>query len=176
MDSGSEWNTDVDGEWVAIIRSHQNHVWRYLRSLGCTPNQADDLTQETFLRLLESSFEPINPQATAGYLRKIAHSRFISYCRRESRTVTVDGIEGIDRYWTENIDGKDSGELLDHLRECIKELTERAREALELRYSNQSSRNDIAKELGISEHGAKNLIQRAKQKLKECIQRRKRRA
>jgi hypothetical protein len=32
-----------------LVRSHQQAVWRWLRSLGCPPAEADDLTAETFV-------------------------------------------------------------------------------------------------------------------------------
>ena len=36
-----------------LIREHQAGVWRYLRVLGCSRELAEDLTQETFLAVLE---------------------------------------------------------------------------------------------------------------------------
>jgi RNA polymerase sigma-70 factor (ECF subfamily) len=39
-----------------------------------------------------------------------------------------------------------------------------------MRFRDDHSRADIAKALEITEHGAKNLMQRAKQQLKECIE------
>ena len=52
----------------------------------------------------------------------------------------------------------------------LQRLTERARLALEMRFRGEQSRAEIAKALEITEHGAKNLMQRAKQQLKECIE------
>ncbi|MDV7390211.1 sigma factor-like helix-turn-helix DNA-binding protein, partial [Arthrospira platensis SPKY1] len=60
---------------------------------------------------------------------------------------------------------------LDALRECLQQLTDRARMALDMRFRDRGSRSEIAAALGISEHGAKNLMQRAKQQLRTCIER-----
>jgi RNA polymerase sigma-70 factor (ECF subfamily) len=49
-------------------------------------------------------------------------------------------------------------------------LTERARLALTMRFRDNSSRDDIAAALEITDHGAKNLMQRAKHQLRECIE------
>jgi RNA polymerase sigma-70 factor (ECF subfamily) len=38
-----------------------------------------------------------------------------------------------------------------------------------MRFGENATRELIAKELGISEHGAKNLMQRAKIQLKQCL-------
>jgi RNA polymerase sigma-70 factor (ECF subfamily) len=43
--------------------------------------------------------------------------------------------------------------------------------ALDMRFRDRSSRSEIAVALGITEHGAKNLMQRAKQQLRVCIER-----
>jgi len=49
-------------------------------------------------------------------------------------------------------------------------LSDRARKALEMRFRDQQSREQIAATLEISEHGAKNLMQRAKQQLRACVE------
>ncbi len=67
--------------------------------------------------------------------------------------------------------GFDGGELaMELLTDCFSRLTERAMLALRLRFRDNASRQEIAVQLGISEHGAKNLMQRAKSQLKECVE------
>jgi len=155
----------------AIVERYQEMVWRYLRVLGCRPARADDLTQETFLAFLKRPFRELSPQATAAYLRRIAYHRFISDCRRRGRIVATEPLQQIDHLWIRWTRDGDADELLDHLHDCLKHLSDRARRALELRFSEDASRRDIARELNLSEHGARNLMQRAKQKLRECIER-----
>ena len=82
----------------------------------------------------------------------------------------VEHIEQFDRAW-EKWAGHDSGEALtEALRECLQQLTDRARLALEMRFRDRESRQQIAMALDITEHGAKNLMQRAKHRLRECIE------
>ena len=40
----------------------------------------------------------------------------------------------------------------------------------ELRFAEDNSRQTIAESLGITEHGAKNLMQRAKSQLRQCVE------
>ncbi len=153
-----------------LIEKYQVGVWRYLRALGCEPALADDLTQETFLSVLQHPFTDLGPAATAAYLRKIAHNQFISVQRKVGKVIVVEDIEEFDRAW-EQWAGEDDGEaMVEALRECLQELTSRARLALEMRFRDRESRASIAAALGISEHGAKNLMQRAKQVLRNCIE------
>jgi RNA polymerase sigma-70 factor (ECF subfamily) len=42
--------------------------------------------------------------------------------------------------------------------------------ALRMRFRDHESREHIALALGITEHGAKNLMQRAKSQLRKCIE------
>lgn len=152
-----------------LIAAHQAGVWRYLRALGCEPSLADDLTQETFLSVLQVPFKEINPAATSSYLRRTAFNTFISYHRRARRMVTMDDVEVLDREWTKWA-GDDGGEaMLDALRTCLQGLGARAKLALDLRFRERVSRVGIAQQLKMSENGAKNLMQRAKQKLRDCI-------
>ena len=156
---------------ATLIQRYQTGIWRYLRALGCDPSEADDLTQETFLAVLQHTFVDYGPSATAAYLRRVAHNQLVSARRRAGKVVAVEDIEQFDRAW-EDWAGNDEGEArLDALRECLQQLTDRARMALDMRFRDRESRSDIAAALGITEHGAKNLMQRAKQQLRICIER-----
>ncbi|MFO0940989.1 MAG: sigma factor-like helix-turn-helix DNA-binding protein [Pirellulales bacterium] len=67
--------------------------------------------------------------------------------------------------------GFDGGErALEALADCFSKLTERAKLALRLRFVQDASRQAIADALGVGEHGAKNLMQRAKGALKDCVE------
>ncbi|HVA51673.1 MAG TPA: sigma-70 family RNA polymerase sigma factor [Pirellulales bacterium] len=150
-----------------LVREHQTGVWRYLRVLGCPAAEADDLTQDTFLAVLTKPFQDYNRQATAAYLRQVARNLFLSGRRRAVATTELDEAEAAWLRWAAKDDGQ---ELMDALRACLQKLTDRARQALDLRFGRQASRADIATALELSEDGAKNLLQRAKQQLRECIE------
>jgi RNA polymerase sigma-70 factor (ECF subfamily) len=153
-----------------LVLRHQAGVWRYLRSLGCDAALAEDLTQETFLAVLQRPFEDRNPSATFKYLRTVAKNLLINLQRRSSKVSQVADIEELDAFWDRL--GDDHGEaMLAALRECMARLAPRARRALELRFGADAARCDIAQQLGMSENGAKNLMQRAKTRLRECIER-----
>ncbi|MFN0019105.1 MAG: RNA polymerase sigma factor [Pirellulaceae bacterium] len=155
---------------VVLIQTYQAGIWRYLRALGCDSAQAEDITQETFLSVLQKPFQDLGPSATLGYLRKVAFNLFISAKRRAGKVTAVENVEQLDRTWT-NWAGSDNGEaLIDALKDCLQGISKRARMALELRFREDCSREAIAAALEITEHGAKNLMQRAKQQLRECIE------
>ena len=153
-----------------LIEEHQAGVWRYLRALGCKPPEADDLTQETFLAVLQKPFVNYGPAATIAYLRKVAFNRFITSRRKSGRMVLMEQVEEASQEWN-RLASNDHGEvLLDALKNCLEQLTPRAKTALLMRFRDHRSRVDIAQQLKITEHGAKNLMQRAKKQLRDCIE------
>lgn len=155
---------------ASLIATHQAGVWRYLRALGCESALADDLTQETFLAVLQVPFRELSRAATTAYLRKTAHNLYVSHQRRSRRMVATAEIEALDRTWIRWTGNGDGESVLEALKECLEVLRPRARLALELRFRDCASRLSIAQVLQMSEHGAKNLMQRAKRKLRECVE------
>jgi RNA polymerase sigma-70 factor (ECF subfamily) len=169
MPSASGFPKTLDA--ARLIENHQAGVWRYLRALGCDSSLADDLTQETFIRILERPFDEVHESATGAYLRRTAHNLFVSLKRREGRITELEHVESLAADWSRWVANDNGDELLAALRECLQGLTGRARMALEMRFRDRHSRGEIAAALGVTEHGAKNLMQRAKQQLRECIER-----
>jgi RNA polymerase sigma-70 factor, ECF subfamily len=165
-----------------LVKEHQAGVWRYLRVLGCDANEAEDLTQETFLAVLTKPFHDHNHSATAAYLRTVARNLLVTSRRKTARgpivgagaaagerqTIELAEADAAWRRWAAHDEGED---LLAALRHCLEGLTARARQAIDLRYGAQASRSAIASALNLSEDGAKNLLQRAKQQLRQCVER-----
>lgn len=155
-----------------LIRRHQVGIWRYLRMLGCDESLADDLTQETLVKVIcQESFAQWSEGATAAYLRRTARNLLITYHRKGGRVKTVFTSDPLDEIW-DRWAGRDlsGNEGIDCLKLCLASLTDRARLALRMRFAESASRADIANKLQISEHGARNLMQRAKQQLRDCVE------
>jgi RNA polymerase sigma-70 factor (ECF subfamily) len=158
-----------------LIQEHQAGLWRYLRAMGCEAALAEDMVQETFLAVLERAsqdrqFAELSPSATTAYLRKIAYNRFVSHLRRAGKLTSLEALDEIAATWNQ-LAADDQGEaMLAALKICLGELTPRARQALEMRFRDDLSREAIAAALEITGDGAKNLMQRAKQQLKLCVE------
>lgn len=169
--SGTPPQSETNGVDVeTLVREHQVGLWRYLRALGCEASIAEDLVQDTFVAVLKHDVQDLGQAAMAGYLRTVARNHFISRMRREKRVQAVEEIELIDECWQQWVGDETGDALLDALRGCFARLTDRAKQALEMRFRDRSSRGEIAAALEVTEHGAKNLMQRAKQQLKACIE------
>ncbi len=154
-----------------LIIDYQAGVWRYLRAMGCDATLAEDLTQDTFLKVIQKPFEVYDPAATAAYLRRIARNLYISHQRRAGKVITVENIQQFETVWMEWVRDPNGEGFLDALATCYEMLTERAQQALKLRFRDHMARGKIAEKLDITEHGAKNLMQRAKKQLRDCVDR-----
>lgn len=172
MSTQSESTPSTENNWdvSALISEHQAGVWRYLRAIGCDSTLADDLTQETFVAVIRRPFAQVSRSATASYLRRVAYHLLISQRRRDRRELVTDELDVLDTQWMRwaGADG-DGSDVVDALSDCFSRLSPRAQLSLRMRFGENAARDSIANSLGIGEHGAKNLMQRAKAQLRECL-------
>lgn len=138
--------------------------------MGCEQALADDLTQETFIAVLRRPFVQISDAATNSYLRRVAYHLLVTYRRKNRRMTTLEALDALDNQWTKwNGEEGKGDEVFQALEDCFSRLTTRAQMSLKMRFGEDASRQKIADKLGITEHGAKNLMQRAKAQLKLCL-------
>ncbi len=154
-----------------LVREHQADLWWYLRSLGCDAATAEDVTQECFVALLESRFEARHPRSTFQYLRTAARHRYISMLRQQKRTAPVD-LDDLDALWTRFRPDERLDTLKEALGHCLMELTDRAREAVLLRFQGGKKTHEIAAATKAQPAAVTKLLQRAKHALKACLERR----
>ncbi|HEX6811591.1 MAG TPA: sigma factor [Planctomycetota bacterium] len=159
-----------------LIHQHLKGVWRYLRMQGASPQEADDLAQEAFLIALQKRAAALDPAATAVFLRRTARFLFLRLRRDHSDAVQL--ADEVDALWDRDCGADDGDGLLQALRECVGKLDERARRAVDLSYGlstfEPSRRVDVAAELGLQPNGVKTLMQRVRQQLRACVERRQR--
>jgi RNA polymerase sigma-70 factor, ECF subfamily len=155
---------------ATLVRSHQAGVWRYLRYLGAERTEADDLTQETFLAVARSDFVARDDRQTAGYLRTVARNQVLALRRRQHREISTVELDAAESVWAAAAgpDGSLTG-YLDALRECVAQLEGRPREAIDLFYRGQASREEIASQLEMQPDGVKSLLRRTREILRECV-------
>jgi RNA polymerase sigma factor (sigma-70 family) len=160
----------------AMVRCHLPWVWRYLRAHGATAHEADDLAQDTFVVALRKDASGLPPAATAAFLRRTARHLLLRARRRQRGAVEL--ADAVDELWRR--DCADGGEeLLAALRACVGLLGPRTRRALELAYgyasatSERASRAAVARHLDMTENGVKTLLQRARQRLRLCLTRKR---
>ncbi|MEM7202382.1 MAG: sigma-70 family RNA polymerase sigma factor [Planctomycetota bacterium] len=160
------------GSLETFIRQHQTHLWRYLRFLGCDPAQADDLTQETFLKVLDKPLADFGGGGARAYLCRTAKNALLKWRERDQRLARVDLATAEMAFAWACVEGDDGTRTLDALGQCLDELAPSAQQALQLRYGEELQRGEIGARLGLGDHGVKSLLQRTYARLRACIERR----
>lgn len=145
-------------------------VWRYLRMLGASADEADDLAQDTLLVALQGGL-PAEPERARAFLRGIARNLWLRtrrwWFRRREREVAM----AVEQLWLTTAAADDGDELVARLHDCLDGLQGRARQALERHYRDGLPWPQVAAELGMKPNGTKTLVQRARQLLRQCLER-----
>lgn len=163
-----------------IAQTHRLGIWRYLRFLGCDDAAADDLTQETFLAVARggngagSNGEAIRD--VPAYLRGVARKLFLKHVARSRREPPLEELDEAylaeaEEVWRQFAGHDDGDTWIESLRECVEGLSGRSRQAIDLHYREELSREQIARRLAMTPDGVKTLLRRTRAVLRECVER-----
>jgi RNA polymerase sigma-70 factor (ECF subfamily) len=169
-------NGDTDA-FQAVVEAHQSAVYGYLRARLFQPTDAEDMTQEVFLRFYITRARFDSSNLVRPWLLGIARNLLKEHARKIRRRKEVA--------WTElcleldemlrpaagTPDSPDYEDVLRHLPECLDSLGPSAREAVNMRYRGNLRLAAIGRKLHRSEGAVKLLMFRARQALKHCLDR-----
>jgi RNA polymerase sigma-70 factor (ECF subfamily) len=155
----------------AFVAKHRASVWTYLRLLGCDATEADDLTQETLLVVLQRSFQERSDAASRSFLRRTARQLYLASRRDETRREAILRAEAAEAVWQRRMPRDTPEEYLAALRSCLQQLADRTRRAIRMRYQEQRDGKEIGSVLGLTEGATNTLLHRARQRLRLCIER-----
>ena len=155
-----------------LVETYQRPVHTVVLASVCDTNQAQDLTQETFIRAylnLEQLREPAKVGAwLCGIGRNVARKWLV---RRKSAQSLEDYLEQNGTEIPTNVIPPDRAmqeqQEHDRLWQGIYSLPERHREVVLLFYMRGMKRREIADLLGVSEAAVRNRLHKARKQLKE---------
>ena len=165
--------------FAAVIERHQRAVFGYLRARLLQATDADDMTQEVFLRFYLSQARFDSTALVRPWLLGIARNLLREHVKGVKRRKEVawtelclelESVMPPDALWT------DDDDLMKHLPICLDGLGPSAREAIELQYRGERKLAEIGRQLHRSEGAIKLLLHRARQALRDCLDRRKKHA
>lgn len=154
-----------------LVDQHQATVWRYVRFLGADAFEADDLVQETFLAVFRSDFVHDCHQQTARYLRTAARNQLLMLRRRQRREPNEVELEAAETVWATTLGDGPVDPYLEALNDCLEHVDGRARQAVDLQYTQKQSREMIAEKLSMKPEGVKTLLRRTRDVLRDCVER-----
>jgi RNA polymerase sigma-70 factor, ECF subfamily len=155
-----------------LVERHQRTVYGFLRARLTDAADAEDLCQEVFLRFYLGREKLERANTVGAWLTGIARNILREHVRRLSRRKEVAWTElclELDQL-AKPADGREHDAMV-HLPKCLDSLGQSAREAIDLRYRAQLRMEEIGRRLKRSEGAVKLLVHRARQALRNCLER-----
>jgi RNA polymerase sigma-70 factor, ECF subfamily len=154
-------------ELEKIFEQHYQLVYRTAYTVTGSAEDAEDITQTIFLRLLARESPPDLRRNPEPYLYRAAFNLSLNTIRQRKRNLSTNGIELIDQ---RTIAGQLSADEMDgRLHEAIGELNPAAAQILILRYVHNYSLTDIARLMGTTRSTVAVSLFRSRARLKKLV-------
>ena len=146
-----------------LVRRYYTAILRYCRTSCGNADQAEDLTQETFLRLFRSLSEHKEKIKLRPFLYTIAHHLCIDESRKLRQCPLKDQQTLVDEH-----DGLRQAEDRAEVNRLLAVLPPEQREAVILRYGQSLSFRQIALVMGCNLRTAQSRVRRALKSMREA--------
>src|SRR5882757_955755 len=163
---------DDSAEFIGMLTDHQVDLLAFILSSLGDYSDTLDVLQRTNIVLWQKAALFRRGAPFLPWALKIAKFEILAFMRQRRRDRHVFCPEVVELMVDTAIER--SGELSprsDALRQCIKELPERSREFLRIRYAQQQSVKQISEKTGRSIDAVKSLYHRIRVALGRCIDR-----
>jgi RNA polymerase sigma factor (sigma-70 family) len=169
----AQWNLPT---WEDIVRMHSARVYRLAYRLTGNPHDAEDLTQEVFVRVFRS-LSSYTPGTFEGWLHRITTNLFLDSARRRQRI----RFEGLADEMTHRLAGSeptpaqafDDSHLDDDVQAALKALPPEYRAAVVLCDIEGFSYEEIAATLGVKLGTVRSRIHRGRAQLRSALKHRR---
>jgi RNA polymerase sigma-70 factor (ECF subfamily) len=168
------WRKGDHDAFAVLIERHHRPIYGFLRARVLQSSDAEDMTQEVFLRFYESRTRFDSAALVRPWLLGIARNLLREHVRDVRRRREVG--------WTElcleletvlPADVAVAEDAPNWLPQCLSDLGPSARQAIEMHYRSEQRLSEIGLALHRSEGAVKILLHRARQALRDCLTRRR---
>ncbi len=173
----------TDGETAAfrqLFERYQVPIYSYLYSLTHDRQTAEDLTQETFLRVFRNRMHYTREARFTTWLWTIARHAAIDYLRKKKEKLLGEELDNVEESTmgdSRGFEPNDAETLLVQksdqmaLQDCLGTLPESQREALALRIFSELAYEEISLAMKSSLPAVKSVIHRGRLALVDCLKR-----
>jgi len=162
-DAAAESRMDRDA-FAGFYERSARPLWAYLARVSGDPALADDLVQESFVRMLGAA-TPMDGEVHAKrYLFRIATNLLKDYWRRPKASSIEDMPEGV--FASEHSNGADAQMMLEPR---LLQLRPRERQLLWLAHAEGYSHKEIAEIMGLRSPSIRLMLFRARHRLAELL-------
>lgn len=165
----------------AIFQSYHDRIYRYVVRLVKDPAEAEDLTQDTFLRAYRGGASLRDPQAVRGWLYRIATHVCFDRLRQRKPQVSLEGSSGGEdgrvQIETPSSSSRSPLEITERnetsacVQRCLDLLPDKYRAVILLREAHSLTAAEIADLLGVTVATVKIRLHRARRRLQQVMKR-----
>jgi RNA polymerase sigma-70 factor (ECF subfamily) len=156
----------------AAVREHARLVYRIAYSVLRNHHDAEDATQETFIRVLRARRKLAEVQDVRNWLARIAWRVAVERRKKPGETTTEETGGAVDRIAASGFPADEivlGNEMACMLESLIPSLPAKLRDVIVLSTVEEMSMADLAKILGINEAVVRSRLFRARQVLREKL-------
>lgn len=160
-------------QFIRLMTKYERMVYGYIFCLVPNWADADEILQETNIRLWEE-FEKFKPGTNfAAWAIRVAHFQVLTWRKKVSRSRLVFDQRVVDAIAAEPCWNNEEFESRQQaLADCVSELSENSRDLLRHCYVNGAKAKDVAVELNRTPAAVYKALERIRSTLHTCIQRR----
>ena len=156
-----------------LVLQHRHELLAYLYSALPDYHAVEDLFQEVCLVAVQKAADFQDGTNFAAWARTIARNKLREGLRKRTGVLLDDAFfDGLDRAFAEVRAALDPDPRKEALRLCLGQLQDGARQIVSLRYDEGLDPAAIAERMGKSRAAVNSLLQRIREILKECVERR----
>lgn len=159
------------GAFNQLYTRYHQQVYANILKMVRAPEYAEEILQDVFVSLWQNRFHMRSDQSVGGWLFVVSYNKSMTFLKRKLKeTITF-----VDSYPYEPVQQDDTGtearyELqVSLLEQAIDELPRRKREVFRLCRYEGKSKDDVAKELGISSASVSDYLKQSNQAIKKYI-------
>lgn len=164
-------STHLPAEFVARLTANQGALYNFIASLMGELEQANDVLQETNLKLCRKAAQYDAQQPFLRWAYVFARNEVMSWRTRQARSRVVfdEALVGKIAALFESVESEAERELA-VLERCVAKLPPRQRELIASRYDRGETVQDIATRLGLPENATAALFYRLRKALAACVE------
>jgi RNA polymerase sigma-70 factor (ECF subfamily) len=156
--------------FVRLLTQHERRVYGYILRMVPVWSDADEVLQETNVRLWEE-FDRFEPGTDfAAWAVRVAHYQVLTWRKRRSRSRLVFSDEAIQAIADESASQtSDADSRQTALADCLKTLSARKRDLILRCYAEGSTIRGVAGQVGRSAESVYKAVQRIRLALHQCV-------
>ncbi len=153
-----------EGAFAEVLNRHQDAVYQFgFRFLG-DASEAEDITQETFLRLFRMAESYQHKASLRAFLLRITRNLCIDFIRKKKPELMEVLPESVSRKTP--MESLEQAESIEYLNHCIDALPDNQRMAILLRHGSDLRYQEIAHAMGVTVSAVESLLVRARKTLR----------